>query len=423
MNKIAIYAVVSILIGLVVGASIGWYLKPAERVEVPTGLQGEVKIGWIDALSGSGAFWAEELLACGQVAVEEVNEYLNKTGAGWWIKLYKEDSQLKPEVALDKLKSLHAKGITIVTGVGFSADLKAMMEYANTNKILIMAGGNSYELAVEGDYIFRVLPNSTTSAQCVVGLYRYFGIEHVIFVWRGDAYADSLEHATEALCEKYGISFDPAVRYNPEAAEFSGEAATLNSKVQDAIAQYGADKVAWTILCFEEGKAFFDALKPYHPENWGIRLLTTGGLSLMDWVTEPASAELYTQLNSTASDFRPSINLRTRQVIEKVKAKMGRVPDIYGLIGYDEIWILALALQAAGKYDADAVKAQLPTVYENYASIIGWAPLNRYGDKAGINFGLYRVIKVDDAYKWVRVGNYDLLLDRVSWLSEPEIVS
>jgi len=423
MNKVAIYVVVSVLIGIVVGAGIGWYLKPAERVEVPSGLQGEVKIGWIDALSGSGAFWAEELLACGEVAVEEVNDYLNKTGAGWWIKLYVEDSQLKPEVALDKLKSLHAQGIEIVTGIGFSADLKAMMQYANTNHILLLAGGNSYELAVEDDYIFRVLPNSTTSAYCLTALYRYFGIEHVIFVWRGDAYADSLEQATEALCEKYGISFDPAIRYNPEAAEFSGEAATLNSKVQDAIAQYGADKVAWTILCFEEGTAFFDALKPYHPENWGIRLLSTGGLCLMDWVTEPAYAELYTQLNSTASDFRPTVSLRTQKVIEKVKAKIGREPDIYGLIGYDEIWILALALQAAGKYDADAVKAQLPTVFENYASIIGWAPLNKYGDKAAVTFGLYRVMKVDDTYKWARVGTYDLLTDTVNWLSKPEIIS
>jgi ABC-type branched-subunit amino acid transport system substrate-binding protein len=92
----------------------------------------------------------EELLAAGQVALEEVNEYLNATGAGWQLELVVEDSELKPDVALQKLQALYAQGIRIVTGIGFSADLKAMMTYANTNHILLLAGGNSHELAVPG---------------------------------------------------------------------------------------------------------------------------------------------------------------------------------------------------------------------------------------------------------------------------------
>jgi branched-chain amino acid transport system substrate-binding protein len=297
-----------------------------------------------------------------------------------------------------------------------------MMTYANTNHILLLAGGNSHELAVPGDFVFRVLPTGLTMGKCIAALLRELGIKYYIYVWRGDAYGDSLAKAVRDWCAKFGIGMDEGIRYDPNAVEFSAEASILNTKVQQAVANYGADKVAWGLLSFEEGKAFFKALGQYNPVSWGVKMVESGGMCLTDWALEPSIADVNYRGNYTHSDFRPSVSARTEEVQTKIKAKIGREADIYGLIGYDEVWILTLALQAAGKYDADAVKAQLPYIFNNYMSIIGWAPLDENGDKSAVTFGVYRILKVDDAYKWAQIGTYDMTLDQVSWLPQPVII-
>lgn len=55
---------VAVLIGLLVGVAVGWFVKPAEVVTA-RGLSGKIKIGWIDCLSGSGAFWGRRIVGCG----------------------------------------------------------------------------------------------------------------------------------------------------------------------------------------------------------------------------------------------------------------------------------------------------------------------------------------------------------------------
>ena len=441
--KPVVIATIALVVGLVIGIGAGWVAKPAEVITGPGvtatatttktvtvtppvagGLSGEVKIGWIDGLTGAGAFWGEQGLAVARVAVEDVNQYLQKANAGWWLTLVVEDSETKPEVALEKLKSLHARGITIVGGIDFSADLKAMMSYANTNHILIVAAANSYELAIENDYIFRVLPNTGFEGRSLATLLREEGVKYHIPVWRGDAYADSVITKLREYCANFGIEVDDGIRYNPDAVEFSAEAGELNSKVQTAISKYGADKVSWNLLSFEEGKAFYAALKPYNPVGWGIKWLFQDGGVLCDWVIEdPSIAEMNANAKAIYADHRPEVGLRAKLVQEKVVEKLGRTADIYGLCCYDTVWLITFGLLGAGRYDATAVKDFMPMAFDMNSSIIGWAPMDKYGDKAGGDMGYYQVVKIGEEYKWARVGGWRFSTDTVFWLPEPEIVS
>lgn len=392
--------------------------------EVEVGLTGEVEVGWVDGLTGGNAFWGEQAIATAEIALEEVNQYLDDIDAGWTMKLVVEDSETKPDIALEKLKSLHARGITIVTGWGTSGDTKGSMPYADANKILLISyGATSMALAIKDDYTYRLMPTDLAQGKCIARLAVEQGIEYLIPVWRADSWGDSVEEATNTAFTKLGGQVDEGIRYDVAAIEFGAEAFAFNDIVQDAIEKYGADKVGWYPICFEEAKLFYEALAAYDPLDWGIKWIGSDGPVLVDWVVEtPIVAELFSESGCILPSKIPTPSGKLLEVQEMTKAKIGRYADLYGLNGYDAVWITALALLGADKYDPDIVKAALPHVYETYPGVAGWCPMDEYGDRAGRNFGLYEVAEIEGVYKWVKVGEYDFGTEAITYLPEPEVV-
>lgn len=104
-----VLAVVMLIIGIGTGMTVAPYMVPA-AAPAARGLSGEVPIGALLPLSGPLGQFGENDKVAVELAVAEVNEFLEKIGAGWRLKLYVEDTETKPEVALEKLMSLHAKG-------------------------------------------------------------------------------------------------------------------------------------------------------------------------------------------------------------------------------------------------------------------------------------------------------------------------
>ncbi|MEM3421353.1 MAG: ABC transporter substrate-binding protein [Candidatus Hadarchaeum sp.] len=435
-------ATIALVVGLIVGIGAGWVAKPAEVTTAPgatatvtttrtvtatpgapAGLSGEVKIGWVDGLTGGNAFWGEAARTAADVALSEVNQYLSETNAGWTMSIVYEDSETKPDIALEKLKSLHARGITIVGGWGTSADLRASISYSNSNKILLLAyGSNAADLAIPDDYTYRLMPTTKIEGKCFARIAHDLGTKYLVPMWRGDTFGDSMMSYVRDYCSKLGITVDEGVRYDPNATEFSSEAAAFASRVNTAISTYGADKVSVYIHCFEEGKAIFSTLKAYNPTSWGVHWVGVGGLVLTDWALETDTAETISE-KGVYGCLIPTPNPKLYKVQAQIKAKLGREADIYGLNGYDAVWILALAMNSAKMYDADAVKAQLPWVVSNYTGVTGWSPFDEAGDREGSNYGLFQVVKSDGTYKWAQIGIWDFGLDQITWWPEPQIVS
>ncbi|MEM3922533.1 MAG: ABC transporter substrate-binding protein, partial [Nitrososphaerota archaeon] len=124
-----VLAVVMLIIGIGVGVLVTPYVSPPPAPTVTTvtvtrtatitttvsaaaagGLSGEIPIGALLPLSGPLGQFGENDKVAVELAVAEVNAFLEKVGAGWRLKLYVEDTETKPEVALEKLMSLHARG-------------------------------------------------------------------------------------------------------------------------------------------------------------------------------------------------------------------------------------------------------------------------------------------------------------------------
>ena len=381
------------------------------------GLTGEIPIGALFPLSGGLGTFGENNKVIAEIAVKEVNEFLAKSGAGWRLKLYVEDTETKPSVALEKLMSLHAKGVKVVVGPMASASVKALKEYADSNRIVVISpSSTAAALGIPGDYIFRFCPSDLIQGPIGPKFAKQLGVTHIIFVWRGDAWGDGLEAEAKKAAEDLGLTVAAEIRYAPEAAEFSAEAATLADKVNALISSgVSPDKIMVELIAFEEAKMFFIAASEYDV-LWKVRWFGSDGTAKSHAVLEdPKAAEFSAKVRFVNPIFTPTKTPKFKELTEKVKEELGRTPESYAYDTYDAIWVTALAIMATGTYDGEAIKNILPDIVAHYYGASGYIPLNEAGDRAFADYELWEIVKTDGGYEWKATGIYRFATDTITW--------
>ena len=430
----AIIAVITLLIGLGIGVvAAPAVFPPPEAVTVtetvPTtvtvattvtapapGLTGEVPIGALLPLSGDLATFGENSKTAAEMAVYEANAFLEKIGAAWRLKLIVEDTATSPDVCLEKLKSLAAKGVKIVVGPQSSAEVRNIKGYADANKILIISQSSTAPgLAIPGDFVYRFCPTDFVQGPAIARLMFDDGISYVIPVWRGDAWGDGLKEATEKRFVELGGVFDEGVRYDPEAKEFSAEVKVLADKVRAAVEAYGADKVGVFYIAFEEVTTFFTQARDYDV-LWQVKWYGTDGTALSGALIEDtAAAEFAAAVKFVSTIFAPTKSDKFEKVRSYIKEKLGRDPDSYTYATYDIVWAVTYSLLAVNSYDPEAVKAILPDVTASLFGASGWVVLDEAGDRAFADYDLWAVVEEDGTFKWEHVGAYRYATDSIEW--------
>jgi len=380
------------------------------------GLTGEIPIGALIPLTGGLASFGQNNKVAAEIAVEEVNDFLEKIGAGWRLKLYVEDTETKPSVALEKLMALHSKGVKVVIGPMASAGVKALKEYADSNKILVVSpSSTSPALAIPDDYIFRFPPTDELQGKIAPRFAKTLGATHIIVVWRGDAWGDCLADVVKKRASELGIEVVKEIRYAPEATEFSAEVATLADAVNSLVSSgVSPDKIVVVLIGFEEARGILlDAAE--YDVLWKVRWFGSDGTALSTkLIQDPKVAEF-----SAAVRFvNPIAGSETEsfwRFVEKVKERIGRIPESYSVNTYDAIWIIAHALLITDKYDGEALKNVFMKVVDQYYGANGHIVLNEAGDRAYANYLLWEIVKTDGGYEWKCTGKYDFKADAVKW--------
>ena len=77
-------------------------------------------------------------------------------------------------------------------------------------------------------------------------------------------------------------------------------------------------------------------------------------------------------------------------------------PNVYTYASYDAVWILGLAIEAAGDAGFDEVKRQVPLVASDYQGALGDIELNAAGDAAEATYAVWGI----ESEGWVRIGTY-----------------
>ena len=380
------------------------------------GLSGTVQIGALLPLTGDLASYGENSKAALELAEKDINAFLEKAGAPFRIKIVIEDTETKPEVCLQKLQALSAKGIKFFIGPQTSAEVKQIKSYADQNKLLIISQSSTApSLAIPGDYIFRFCPTDEIQGPVIAKMAKQFGLKAIVIMWRGDAWGDGLHDAVKKAAQQLGIEVVDGPRYDPKAKEFANEVDKLAGQVDQLVKKYGADKVGVVYIGFNEVVQVFSVASQYDVLK-KVRWFGSDGTALLDeLLKDPAAAEFAVQVKFLNPIFAATKSQKEERIVNELKKMLGRNPDTYALAAYDAAWAITLGLLATQKYDATAVKNILPDVTYNYFGATGWIVLDKAGDRAFADYDLWVPVKEGGKYTWKLAGVYHYSSDSFTW--------
>lgn len=377
--------------------------------------QKTVPIGVLMPLSGDFASFGSRGKAIVQKAEKDINEFAEEADLPYKFEFYYEDTETKPNVALDKVKSLAAKGVEVVTGLISSGDIRLIKGYADANNIVVISPFSTVaELGVADDYVFRPIPHDAMEGRALAKLVVNRGIEHVALLVRKDPCDISIARETEKTLKELGVEILTKVEFSGGTQEFSSELSALERAVNPAIEKYGEDKVGVVSLTWEDLARVFSQADSRDSNL--LDVTWTGGDAVAHSSVIIEDVGSIAQKVSTISPmYTTPSSSKKAEVVNYLQEKIGQDPDIYSLITYDSAWLAATSILVSGDYDGKAIKKALPTVANNYYGASGWTKLSELGDREALDVNFWEVQEVDGEPTWVKVGYYSAATGEVSW--------
>jgi branched-chain amino acid transport system substrate-binding protein len=417
-------AVAAIIAMLVAGLGIGYYaLAPLKTTTTTVAkLTGVLKIGAALPLTGDLATYGQNAQTALVLAKKQINALLNSTNAGYTLDIIVEDTQTKPDVALTVTQDLASKGCQAILGYYSSGELKNSMSYAQTNQIVLVSpSSTAISLAINKPFVYRFCPADDKQGPAMAKAIHDLNVTYLVPIWRGDTYGDGLEQSTTARFAQLGGSYDSSgIRYDISASEYSSQVGVLAQKIQAAVNQYGASKVAVYAVTFEEITSIMTSATQY-PVLSQVKWFGCDGSALSSKVTDDATTANFaitTMFPSTY--FAPPNSSILTQVSNYVQSQVGHIPDPYAYGTYDSLWVVAKCIGLTQQYNGASINKVFAAVSNVTYGASGWTALNKFGDRVIGDYQFWQVYKINaTAYSWYNSALYSAATDSVKWYPAP----
>lgn len=376
--------------------------QPSER---------EVLIGGLFSLTGSWQTLGQTGQAAMELAVEDVNRYLEGNAAGISFAAAIEDTRLQPELALEKAQALRARGVQLLIGAQSSAEVAHLKTFVDANGLLLVSPSSTAgSLAIAGDNVFRFTPSDDLEGTAISVLMWEDGVRAVLPVWRDDAGNAGLEAATRTHFGELGGTLLEGVKYGTGTADFSPIAATLRGQVQQAIAQHGTEQVAIYLAAFDEVVDLF-ARVATDPVLGSVSWYGSDGVALSEaLVGSPQAAQFAVKVGYPNPVFGPDEGASDiwEPLSARIRARTNLEPDGFTLAIYDAVWVVARAYIASGAtQEIEKLKEAFTTAASSGYGATGWTVLNEAGDRKYGDFDFWAVRMQDGTPRWTRVARYE----------------
>ena len=402
------------LVFLVIGAGIGYMLHPAPPPLTST-LPSEIPIGVILTLTGDFSSYGARAQATAKIAESDINAYVKSIGIPTTFRFFYEDYETKPDVALQRIQSLYARGVKVVIGGMTSGAMKSIDSYADTNKILVIDGTSTAaraSVAPPGDYEFRVVPAAEAEGVALASALKNKGYMNVAMVSAEDTYSLSIHDSFKTAYAAAGGKLVADITYAyPGTTDFSVVLNTLEQQVAPLLSAH--QTVAIFANMWEDVAVM---LNQANSRNSPVLSLTWFGPDTLsqDTVIIKNAGPVATKVKLISVQLMAPLTTKHQALNAALQSSMGQEPDIYALATYDAAWVAALSILNAGKYDTDLIKAALPTVAASYWGATGNTELNAAGDRVTMDMEFWAVVQS----QWQRVATYSSVDKQVSWLMQ-----
>jgi ABC-type branched-subunit amino acid transport system substrate-binding protein len=395
-------------------------------IPAPNNSKHPVTLGALLSINGASSSVGESEEAGLKLAVRDVNDYFSKTNSDTRIGLVVEDTHTDPSRCLEELRDLASKGIRIVVGPSTSAELQKVRDYANNNGIILLSpSSTSPSLSIIGDNIFRLVPDDTHQAQAIAVQMWKDGIRVLVPIWRTDVYGNGLVSTMKEDFKKLGGTVVDGVGYFPPIGHFSTslnrinliiwnqQLSSLSSKLIQAIAQYGVDKVGVYLVAFDEVVPILIQAQD-HPEFSRVKWYGSDGTALNNGLIKNIDAAIFAEktafLNPIYGVQPTNTNsIRYNLVQSEIQNMIGRIPRSYASVAYDSLWLAALtenaALRTMMPNDVNFLKKTFVHIADSYSGITGNTALNAAGDRSSGNYDFWAIKQGSNgAFTWQLVN-------------------
>ncbi len=384
-------------------------------------------VGAILPFTGSFSSLGKSLKVALEKAEYDVNKHFEQMNSSSHFTLLMANSKTSPEETVVAIKKLHEHGANIVVGPSIGSTVLAAKEYADANNItLISYSSTSSSLSIEGDNLFRLVPDDTSQGKLVAEKMIKDGIKVIVPIWRGGLYSNDLYKSTKSYFEKLGGEVEEGINYKPYTGKFATslhrinflmwnqELEKLNAIVADAIKKYGADSVGVYVISFDEITPILIQSTLY--ENLGkVRWYGSDKIAQNHQITKNVDSALFA-MKTNLSNPLYSIDIESKklhdleEVLEKQLHEVGSIT--YSALAYDSYWIAALSLDKnnttfnSSNNNGNLTKSFNDIVRETAESfdegVSGKIELNKAGDRLDGNYDFWIVAKDNDtqSYEW-----------------------
>jgi ABC-type branched-subunit amino acid transport system substrate-binding protein len=386
----------------------------------------EFVVGAILPFTGSFSSIGKSVKVALEKAEYDVNKHFEDTNSSSSpsFNLLMVNSKTTPEESLVAIKKLHENGAKIIVGPATSTAVSAAKEYADVNNIILISySSTSPLLSIEGDNLFRLVPDDTYQGKVIAEKMISDGIKVIVPLWRGDIYGNELYKSTKSHFEKLGGKVEEGINYKPHTGKFATslhrinfimwnqELEKLSAIVSDAVKKYGANSVGVYAISFDEITPIL-IQSPLYELLGKVRWYGSDSIAQNRQITKNIDSALFAMktnlsnpLYSIDSETDKSDNLK--EVLEK---KLHEVSSItYPALAYDSYWIASLSLDNNSTINhgnnenlTKSFKEIVVGTAESFDGISGKIKLNKAGDRIGGNYDFWIIAKDNDtqSYEW-----------------------
>lgn len=362
----------------------------------------DITIGALLSLTGDLSSFGTPAKAACEIAERDINSYLTCIGKPYSFHIEFEDTQTDPIVATRKAKLMHSKGIKTIIGIQASSELSAIKPFADENGLIVISTeSTSPELAIEDDFIFRLIPDDNHQALAIATLIESMQYKVVLPFWRDDAWGKGLINAMDEYLNDASIEFMEGIAFDPLSNNFDEYLTQLDDLVKESLKTYTPNELCIYFLAFDEAVPFFEALSQY-PNLLKLRWFGSDGTAKSNLILKNQTAvQTAIDVDFLCPMYSPDKTEKAHFINLQITNKYNETPSSYALAAYDACWLAALSsIVAKDGNPKDLANAFIHTANSYYGST-GWTVLNKVGDRKFGNYDFWEIQEKNDSYEWI----------------------
>jgi branched-chain amino acid transport system substrate-binding protein len=369
----------------------------------------EVEIGALLSLTGNWSSLGITSQKAIQLAIEDVNAYMEYKGSATRFTGMTYDTKLDTLIAKNAMSDVVRVKTKYIIGPQSSAELATIKPIADQNNILVVSqGSTASSLAIPNDGIFRFCPGDGVEGPALAKTMFAEGKRIVITLARDDAGNKGLQTSVGTAFTSLGGLADAISPYPANLNDFDNYLGTLKVKLQNYINSQGASKVAVYLASFDECVALFKQASA-DPIFSSVQWYGGDGVVLSAALTADMQAAAFAM---TTKFIAPNFGLPLiahpdlASITASIKSETGIEPDAYALAAYDAVWVIAKTVTALNNTNAsyDLTKNVFNVESSKYFGITGPMLLNSAGDRSTGTFDYWGIVFEGGSYKWKLVG-------------------